>query len=39
MEHDELVQFSLESLAKTDALKRRHASFWNCHKKSVKEPV
>jgi hypothetical protein len=37
MEHDELVRLLLESLEKTDALKRRHASFWNSHKKSVKE--
>jgi len=37
MDHDEVVQLLLDNLAKTYALKRRHASFWNFHKKSTKE--
>jgi hypothetical protein len=37
MEHDEIVEILLEGLRKTGALKRRHASFWNSYKKSVKE--
>jgi hypothetical protein len=36
-ERDSIVAAVLHALSKTDVLKRKHADFWNSHKKSAKE--
>lgn len=37
IDQDEIVDAILKGLTKTDSLKRKHAKFWNSHKKSSKE--